>query len=271
MLCDTMGYDPLGTILNNHINKAIPIVTIPVVVSAMGASLFNREFASAIAASFRSFDDLVTNGEAFLSHLFLDLADEHFDGDADTTLFMIGWLEEEDRPASLFMDLWTDTSSGHQKMMMRNTELSELFSRAAQTRGKFQHAALGEIKGSPIYGTKDLQAAGFVARSGDDYKPEIDLLHLAEIARHHLHPDGTSRVGGQAILSTISSSGIQQRVVHRWHEDDDLVGDILTPKPINWTGWRERKLLASSHIKPETLSRLQRERMEKKARKGTLR
>jgi hypothetical protein len=53
----------------------------------------------------------------------------------------------------------------------------------------------------------------------------------------------------------------------RWN---DTIGEPITPEPIDWVKWRAEHL-PSPLAPPPGLSRLQRERMEKKMRKGTLR
>jgi hypothetical protein len=53
----------------------------------------------------------------------------------------------------------------------------------------------------------------------------------------------------------------------RWN---DTIGEPTTPEPIDWAKWRAEHL-PSPPAPPPGLSRLQRERMEKKMRKGTLR
>jgi hypothetical protein len=50
-------------------------------------------------------------------------------------------------------------------------------------------------------------------------------------------------------------------VLKRW---PDVIGEKIEPEPIDWAKWRAEHLPAV----PPGLSRLQRERMEKKARKG---
>lgn len=61
-------------------------------------------------------------------------------------------------------------------------------------------------------------------------------------------------VGGSAVLTTVNAGGITQRVVHHWN---DCIGEMIDPnEPVADTAG---------------LSRLQRERMEKKLRKGTMR
>jgi hypothetical protein len=51
------------------------------------------------------------------------------------------------------------------------------------------------------------------------------------------------------------------KVLKRW---PDVIGEKIEPEPIDWAKWRAEHLPAV----PPGLSRLQRERMEKKARKG---
>jgi hypothetical protein len=53
----------------------------------------------------------------------------------------------------------------------------------------------------------------------------------------------------------------------RWNDE---IGEPTTPEPIDWAKWRAEHLVAPLAA-PLGLSRLQRERMEKKAPKGTLR
>jgi hypothetical protein len=50
----------------------------------------------------------------------------------------------------------------------------------------------------------------------------------------------------------------------RWN---DKIGEPTTPEPIDWARWRAEHL----PLPPPGLSRLRRERMEKKMRKGALR
>jgi hypothetical protein len=69
-------------------------------------------------------------------------------------------------------------------------------------------------------------------------------------------------VGNSADLTVINAAGITQRVVLRWA---DKIGE-----PIDPSAAAAAAAIATPSI-PEGLSRLQRERMEKKIRKGTLR
>lgn len=61
-------------------------------------------------------------------------------------------------------------------------------------------------------------------------------------------------VGGSAVLTTVNAGGITQRVVHHWN---DCSGEMIHP--------------TEAVADTTELSRLQRERLEKKIRKGTFR
>jgi hypothetical protein len=94
--------------------------------------------------------------------------------------------------------------------------------------------------------------------------PVNDLLHILEVQRQNKGGHYKFHlVGGFALLTTITKDGITQRVVHVWPEDK--VGEVITPAPVNWPQWRAKhKRLAPTMA---ALSKLQRDRLAKKARK----
>ena len=159
------------------------------------------------------------------------------------------------------MDLWTDKSS-HLTQILENDPNA----------GNARRFKLSEqvFAGTPLPGDDLIAAAGFkVPDEEDDLDPEVDLLHVMEIQRHE-KIEGHYWVGGKALLTSIDRHGITQRVVHHWIEDQ--VGQPFMPRPIEWKAWREaRQRIKVVSIVPDGLSLLQRRRMEKKARKGTLR
>lgn len=68
-------------------------------------------------------------------------------------------------------------------------------------------------------------------------------------------------VGGFGQITKITRSEVSARVFERY---DDEIGDVMMPIAVDWAARQSERI-------PSGLSRLQRERMEKKARKGTLR
>jgi hypothetical protein len=177
--------------------------------------------------------------------------------DAFSTFYVIGWHRADPRPAAYCMNLWTDNS----------TRLAQVVENSSADSGvqrfKFEELLLS---GTPGPSSDLTTAAGFsIPADVNDMRPEIDLLHLTEIARHE-EIEGHHWVGGKAVLTSIDASGVTQKTLHVWKED--VVGEWITPLPIDWAAWRAA--LTTADI-PTGLSRLHRERMERKARTGTLR
>jgi hypothetical protein len=89
---------------------------------------------------------------------------------------------------------------------------------------------------------------------------------MTELKRQVPFADGHYSIGGLIEFVTVRRDCIETKILKRWHEDQ--IGEPITPSPVDWAAWRARRIAAPV---PEGLSRLQRERYEKKARKGTLR
>ena len=261
-MADAAAYDRASGVLRaNNLTKCMAMPTLSAAVSATGPFEFSALFCMHLTQRFSSFDDVILHGEEYLPELFEELSDEYSRGDAFSTVYLIGWHDADNRPAAYAMDCWTDDSS-HIAQVMENTADVE-----KARRFKFSEQV---FSGTPLPGADLLAGAGFKTPSvPNDLIPEIDLLHVMEIQRHE-EIEAHYWVGGKALLTTVDHSGITQRVVHHWQED--RVGETITPRPIEWKAWREERM--SAHVAEavlDGLSRLQRERMAKKARKGTLR
>src|SRR5207247_6286266 len=111
---------------------------------------------------------------------------------------------------------------------------------------------------------------------GDDVEKlsPTTLLHLMEIQRRPGEIDarghrrsGPSYAGGFALLTSIRRDGISQAVVHRWEED--RVGELIKPAPIDWAEWRAAHVTICSATSepPADLSRVRREMLARKQRK----
>jgi hypothetical protein len=118
---------------------------------------------------------------------------------------------------------------------------------------------------SPSIGDDGMRAIGVMTLDGKiKCGPDEFLTKIIEYQRTMPWPvPGHAEtvkyiVGNSADLTVINAAGIAQRVVLRWA---DRIGSPIDPTVV----------AAANAIPAEGLSRLQRERMEKKARKGTLR
>jgi hypothetical protein len=253
------------TLTSVNTTKATALVTLPAIISCTGANIVQRLIAEEIEEKWASFDELIRDGSEWLAEKFTDIAYERLDGDAQSQIFLIGWHKQKCAPGAYAIDLWTDGPE-HEKWLA-NSALIPGFDPGALAM-EFKDIS-ANITGSPMPDVSRLGEKCFKVRAPDDYEPAVDLLHIIEAARHE-PVAGIYAVGGKAVLSSIEEHGIRQRVIHEWRED--RIGENITPMPIDWKAWRAaREATLASSLIPAGLSRLQRERMEKKARKGTLR
>jgi hypothetical protein len=212
-----------------------------------------------ISALFSSFDELVSGVEAELPKI-IDDAEELFamSGSASTEMAVVGWSEKGDIGKAFTIQTGDVSDTRDEYADVEQPDSFKLIERPAAF---VLPAPSAEI----------LQQADF--RGDADIEkliPEIDLLQILEMQRQSLidlNGQPSYVVGGLALLSTVARGGtITQRVIHRW---PDEIGEPILPEEIDdWKAWRNE--LAIKRI-PTGLSRLQRERYEKKAKKGTLR
>lgn len=266
MMVDSLAYERGGRVVMVNLSKGHALPTLGAAISAIGPAALSRHLADRIAYDFSSFDDLIRDGEAYIAEQFDFLAEESRSGNANGTMFLIGWHRETGLPGSYSMDMWTDDSDRAQQVT-ENSGFSKAY--AESVRGKLIKQPADQINGSPMPSPQLADEAGFrIHNSNDRYVPEIDLLHLMEIARHERIEDA-HWVGGKAVLTSISKDGLSQRVVEHWQGDQ--IGEFVAPDPIDWKAWRAARSVEAAGVNLDGMSRLQRERMEKKARKGTLR
>lgn len=262
LACDAAAYNGrTGILTSNNVSKCIAMPTVSAAVSCVGPVENAALFGLHLTQRFNSFDDFVSNASECLPEIFEHISDAYRDGDAHGSLYLIGWHERDDRPAAYNMDLWTDGSS-RVEQIRENTDGGAQVERFKLSEQLFA--------GTPIPGPDLMSAAGFrIPADENEMRPELDLLHLMEVQRHEVI-EGRYWVGGKCLLTSIDRRGITQRVLHRWAEDQ--VGQTIAPKPINWRSWRaEREKAFAVAVIPEGMSRLKRDMLEKKLRKGKLR
>jgi hypothetical protein len=258
LLVDGAGYDS-GGIVRAVMSKAFAIPHLSAVIATRGSAVALPFVGTRLSALFSSFDELAAGVESELPKIIED-AEELFamSGSASTEMAVVGW-SEKDNTGKAFTIQTGDVSDTRDEYA--DSEQPESFKLIERPAAFVLPAPDAEI----------MQQADF--RSDIDIEkliPEIDLLQIMEMQRQsliELNGQPTYVVGGLALLSTVARSGtITQRVIHRW---PDEIGEQILPVEIDdWKAWRNE--LAIRRI-PAGLSRLQRERYEKKAKKGTLR
>jgi hypothetical protein len=208
--------------------KCVEFPEMQMAIACTGPALLSRYLGERIEDECDSFDDFVGRGEVLLPEMFREYAEEARNADAFSTVYVVGWHRHAiPRPAAYCMNMWTDVS----------TRLAQVVENSSADSG-YQRFKFEELlfSGTPVPGGDLLQAAGFtIPADVNDLRPELDLLHLMEIARHE-EIEGHHWVGGEAVLTSITESGVAQKTLHVWGED--VVGDPITPLPVDWAAWR---------------------------------
>ncbi|NYG49873.1 hypothetical protein GGD67_007372 [Bradyrhizobium sp. IAR9] len=208
-----------------NLNKAHRLYRLNAVVAATGPAQFAGWLWGRLA--YRSFDSLIETAEAQIIHHFERYAREYRDGDAASCVVLAGWHEREGRPAIYSIEL--ETAGTPKALLVRqNAEFAE----------KHVAASLTELPiiSMPPPSREEFQAAGYdLLADLEKVDPESYLLHCMEIQRRKRF-DGRHVVGGHAVLTTITASGVVQRLVHVWPEDQP--GKRIEPKAIDWAAYR---------------------------------
>ena len=246
MACDGLSYID-GVPFEVNLNKAHLLRGMRAALSATGPATLGEFIAEHVEREFSSFDELAANGSERIKQMFREYADTYRDGDAVSCLALIGWHEEQNRPAAYVIDMetkgskadWVKANSLHPGGFGVVTELTEL-----------------KISAVPPPTAEIMIAAGYDLLGDLNAKDAAkDLLHILEIQRR-MKIDDVSYVGGHAVLTSITADGVSQKVVHRWPEDQP--GRKIVPAPIDWATWR---------ASPERPSVAKRRALERKARR----
>lgn len=220
-----------GEVIQTDFAKCLPLKGMRAAICATGPADFGYHVAGVLEANYSSFDEVVSLSSEYYRGLFDWFANRYRNGDAVATLVMVGWLERENRPACLTIELSTD---GSEKERLRRN--------SPHTREEDMAYDLVElpIVANPAPTLDAIKAAGWPLLVGNDaLNAETDLLHMLEIQRRMQQDDGKYYVGGRAVLTTVTADGVEQRVVHMWPEDK--VGEAIVPQEIDWAVWRKER------------------------------
>lgn len=104
MMTDGLSYHS-GIPFEVDVHKTLVLAPWRAALAATGPAQFGEFLASEVVDRFHSFDHLISEGEGTLGQLFRDYAAEYRNGDAVSSLVLIGWRGDEDRPAAYAMEL----------------------------------------------------------------------------------------------------------------------------------------------------------------------
>ncbi len=274
MLVDGLGYDGAG-VVTSVCQKAHALPVLGMAFSTMGHGRAGPRLTLHFR-QYRSFDDVIDRGELLLEQWFDDNLDSlrgtAVEGDegtvgsgADIQLAIAGWSSERERLEAYLIYLADPDNAAAWREAKAGSSIGA---------DPFSWVPLAHVTGNPSPTADDMRAAGLVrhgARSPAELcemlDPDVDLLALMETQRRTL-VNGRHVVGGLALLTTIKPGGeIVQRVIHRWEED--RVGELVEPRPIDWPAWRAARVRAVAEAAGESpLRRQMRERREAKRARG---
>lgn len=256
IMTDGLSYEN-GLPLETDLIKTEVLSGMRAAIAATGPAGFIYFLSEKLVEEFSAFDDLVCRCRDRLPDLFADYVARYRDlheGEI-ASLVIAGWHEKTNKPAAYAIDLHAGGDEKRDFVKRNNPHVSEDSNAVELTKL--------DIIAVPCPTIEELRATGFnITRERDSWDPENDLLRLMNLQRLKKYDDGRHYVGGLVTLTTITEAGVEQRPVHVWNEDK--IGKPIVPQSVDWTAWR----LERDGVKLTDLSRLQRERMLKKAREG---
>ena len=232
MLTDAARYYADGTI-ESFVDKCTVVDEARCAITVLGPSLWQPVIAEAIRESFDCYDAVKAGIEPLARRLY----DEHADAiewEHGTTgeLWVVGFSHAQGRGEAFTLILCDDAEW-------------EIWQQRSPGIGRVPFEP--DVQRVPLNANPlpasllTFRAANFTLHeSGEDYQPEIDLLHFAEIQRRIPLPGAWPHlVGGYATLTRVDHLGVTQRVIHTWEED--CVGEKIEPAPIDWVRWRAER------------------------------
>lgn len=256
----------------------------PGVITGTGEVAALEWIALSAEMDFATFDDAVAGIEAALPGMVRDSGH-----DLQFEIALSGWSHARRRPESYSIS--TIDNGGPS-----STPEQDADSREAGLLAPWKLMARPTVSNTPVPTTELLIASNYEGISGDanpEHAKRVLRLML-EMQRRFLS-QGRHVVGGHVEMAVVTPDGVEKAIVHKWTEDRE--GEMIRPQPIIWQDFREsiglprgisaveqdalRQQLAdldrqlavkqAPSVIPQGLSRLQRERAEKKQRKAKLR
>jgi hypothetical protein len=248
LFADGAAYDQDGRVTSIS-GKIQPLASISAAMITTGRVLDSIFYAGALDGRADDFDDLIENVSNWLPEIVLEClsnfgVDDHGLGQR---LVFAGWSKK--RNACYGFGIATmDDISGHKAFEVIRVDTA------------MQSPALTEAE--------FLTGFGHAPTMADVADIETMALTVVELQRQQKQEwaDGQHIVGGILELVTVQRDRIESRVLKRW---PDRPGEFIKPEPVDWPAWRAARSKPVSDF--SGLSRMQRERMQKKLKKGTLR
>ncbi|MGY3610450.1 MULTISPECIES: hypothetical protein [unclassified Bradyrhizobium] len=245
MMVDGAGYDIDGRILYVG-QKAYALPTLHAAVSTLGLGLAGLLVPIELANRFVSFDDMIDGIEAAAPEIY-EKTLIYAAPVKDATVNIIGWSTRENGPTAYVLRM--NEAARDEEIATRDAAHRREFGQNAfvdSTAFKLERTDFSTINPPPFRPMSEIGFPSFDLSEdiGDQADVELDLLHILEAQRRRkfaTRPGSVEahKIGGLALLTSVTGAGVFQKVVHRWV--DDRIGGLIEPDQINdWTAWRKK-------------------------------
>lgn len=263
VLSDGASYLPDGQLIGTA-SKVFPVPSWPGVVAGRGPTLAPALLGQHLALAFPTWDLMVQFAADALPSMVEACAVMLQSGTIE--LVLAGWSQERERPETYLIRCDDELPPGSTQ-----ADVDALIASGGIYPGAFELCELPAVVCGPMIGPAARKVTGYagIADNGSSVAALADMRFALETQRHD--PSlAFPCVGGFALLTTITPEAVNQEIVHRWPEDQ--IGELIEPTPIeDWKAWRVALAIKSAGGIPDGTSRMKREMIERKARKGTLR
>lgn len=238
ILTDGAGYDANG-VVRAFYQKAIAIPHLRAAVAVRGSANAVGVLAAAFGARFTTFDDLVANGGAVAQSVY----DEFFAmftnyGETEIEIHLAGWSEARNRPETYVMA--SDEAPSLAVMEMLPWTFTEA----------------DDCSAAPLPTDEAMAAQGLSVSAVERFDPVSDGLRVME-AQRRTRGSALSRgngvevycVGGFAMLTEITESGVSQRIIHRWNDRVDELIDPFAHVPVMNMSRQQRRAMEREQLK----------------------
>jgi hypothetical protein len=256
VLVDAASYDADG-VVGSLGSKTFPVPHWPGVIATRGPALALSLLGVMLSREVRTFDEMVETIEEKLPPL-VDLFDRWLSETVEINL--AGWSHQRQSPEAYIIYTDNKLPPGESQVV---ADANGFFG------NPYKLMRLPKVATGPGVSDVDLIIAadyeGIEINDDPDIVAWIMRKHL-EMQRRTRFPSGNYCVGGWGQYTRILPDRIEQCVLQRW--DEDRVDEVITPAPIDWKAFNATKSTLAPVIDFSSMSRLQRERHQKKMRKG---
>jgi hypothetical protein len=253
IISDAAGWDDCGIVREFH-SKAWPLPKQLAVVATRGPLMAGLFLAARLDASAQTFDGIVER----LADSFEGVCTEWFPN-SSVYLHLVGYSTARAAFEFYFISNAQDLREHAEQEGTDRAVTPDAFTVTKLGIGAHNAPSVDLARGfdPPLRSVSEIVDVDHYART------VLELQREVKLGRDYGMDHDQHLVGGFGQITSITKAGITSRIICEW---PDLIDEPIQPVPIDWNAWRKHK--PALPALPEGLSRLQRQRFEKKLAKG---